>query len=651
MLKFACPHESRLDVAIVGMGPRGMSVLERLIARLTATAAQPDRQIHVHPVEPGELGAGRIWRTDQPQSLIMNTAAVEVSLFSGKPDDGPWRAGAGPSLYEWLCARADVMGEERPSPNTYAPRRVYGQYLCAVYHSIVANLPAGVEVSPIRGWAQSLRKEPDGRHSLAISGKREITVDKVVLVTGHPRTRSDDQDSTLLDFASRHRRTRYLRGDSAADMDLEGISANETVAVLGLGLTFYDVASLLTVERGGTYEERQDGSLCYMPSGDEPHLVAGSRSGLPVRSRGRNQKGADFRYEPRIFTLESLDQLRAMSRRKSGHIQLGFRKHVLPLLLRELDYVYYSTAVRRRLGPESAEVFGQRYVKASVDSRAVGELLIEFDLTELPRLDLDALARPFVGEHWSDPDAFHRRLLDELRRDAAAAADGNVDCPLKAALDTLRDTRGVMRAAVEFSSLHPDSHRDEFLGWFNPINTMLSAGPPALRIQQTIALIEAGVLTVVGPRVQIDIDEETGRFVLASPCVSGSRATARMLIDARMPRPSVFMDASPLTRQMIKDGLASAYSNVNARDGSRFTTSALAVTESPFHIVDSAGRPSQDVYALGIPTEELRWFTQIGNGRPGPVTSFHKDADAIVRHLLAHESVPAAARPVAVEVV
>ena len=609
--------ESPLDVAIVGMGPRGLSVLERLIVRLTGTA-QPDRQIHVHPVEPGEFGAGRIWRTDQPQALIMNTAAAEVSLFSGGPDDGPWRAGAGPSLYEWLCARADVMGEERPSPNTYASRRVYGQYLRAVYHSIVANLPAGVEVSPARGRAQSLRREPDGRYSLTISGKREITVDKVVLTTGHPRTRSGGQDLTLLDFASRHRRTRYLRGDSAADMDLEGISANENVAVLGMGLTFYDIASLLTVERGGHYEEKQDGSLRYVPSGDEPYLVAGSRSGLPLRSRGRNQKGAAFRYQPRIFTIESLDELRAVARRESGHIQLGFRKHILPLVLRELDYVYYSTAVRRRQGPKAAEVFGEQYVRASADPQAVEKLLIEFDLTELPRLDLDALARPFAGERYNDPGAFHRRLLEELRQDAAAAARGNLDGPLKAALDILRGIRGVMRAAVEFSSLHPDSHRDEFLGWFNPVNTMLSAGPPAPRIEQTIALIEAGVLTVVGPRVQIGTDEETGRFVLASPCVTGSQVTARVLIDARKPRPSVLADASPFTRQLIKDGLASAHVNINARDGSRFTTGALAVTESPFHIIAAAGRPCRDVYALGIPTEELRWFTQIGHGLPDP---------------------------------
>jgi len=643
--------QSRLDVGIVGMGPRGLSVLERLITRLAGEATQAHREIRVYPVEPGELGAGRIWRTDQPEALIMNTASVEVSLFSGAPDDGPWRAGAGPSLHEWLCARAGVMGEGQPSPNTYASRRVYGQYLSAVYRSIVANLPQGVTVHPVKGRAQSLRRTPEGRYALTVSGGQKITLDKVVLATGHPRNRSGDQDLNLLDFASRHRATRYLRGDSAAEMNLESISAHERVAVLGMGLTFYDVASLLTVERGGRYEERPDGSLRYLRSGDEPQLIASSRSGMPLRARGRNQKGADFRYQPRIFTMQALEELRAAARLEYGHNQLEFRKHILPLVLRELDYVYYTTHVRLRDGAEAAEVFGERYVKASVELPSVEKLLAEAGLDALPRLDLEAMARPFAGQRYDDPAHFRRELLAELRRDSDAAREGNLDGPLKAALDSLRDTRGVMRAAVEFSSLHPDSHRDEFLNWFNPINTILSAGPPGLRIEQTIALIEAGVLTVVGPQMRISTDEETGNFVLDSPRVAGSRVDARILIDARIPRPSVFVDASPFTRQLIQDGLASSHVNINARDGARFVTGALAVTDEPFHVVDAAGRPSRDLYALGIPTEELRWFTQIGNGRPGPITTFHSDADAIVRHLLARKPKIVSARPAAAEIV
>lgn len=624
-----------LHIAIVGMGPRGLSVFERLVARLTAEPAMARPEVVIHPVDPFEVGAGRIWRTDQPEELLMNTAAVEVSLYSSAPDGGPWRAGAGPSFYEWLSARAEAAGEAEPSPNTYAPRRVYGQYLRSVYDAIAANLPPFVRVEPVRGQAHSLHRNGDGRYRLEITGGRSLVVDKLVLATGHPRVRSGDMDMELLDFASRHRHTRYLRGDSAADMELDGIGSGERVAILGLGLTFYDVSALLTVGRGGRYTTDPDGRLRYEPSGDEPHIVAGSRSGVPLLARGRNQKGALYRYTPRFFTDEAVEAARAQVLAETGHTHLWFRRDVLPLVMRELDYVYYRTHVRVRHGARAEEEFCERYPPAVAGSEGISPLLREYGLDDVPPLDLERMARPFAQAEFPDTASYHAALIALLERDAAEAALGNVDGPLKAALDTLRDTRAVMRAAVEFSSLHPDSHRDEFLNWFNPINTMLSAGPPALRIEQTTALIKAGVLTIVGPRLRIATDEATGEFLLASPQVARSETSARILIDARIPRPNVTADASPLTRQLVESGIASPHVNINARDGSRFVTGALAVTESPFRVVDAAGRPSRDLYAIGIPTEELRWFTQIGNGRPGPLTSFHSDADAVVCDLLA----------------
>jgi hypothetical protein len=98
----------------------------------------------------------------------------------------------------------------------------------------------------------------------------------------------------------------------------------------------------------------------------------------------------------------------------------------------------------------------------------------------------------------------------------------------------------------------------------------------------------------------------------------------RTLIDARMPAPDPHRDRSPLTRRLLADGLISGY-----------PAGGAAVTPAPFHPVGAGGRIDPDLYLIGVPTEGARWFTQIGNGRPGPLTSFHSDADAVVRDLLA----------------
>lgn len=106
-----------LDVVIVGAGPRGLSVLERLVARLTDTPREGE--VRVHLFDPDEAGPGRVWRTSQSVCFLMNTAAGEVSVFSGELDGGPVRAGAGPSFADWLSGHPRWSGV---GPDDYGPR-------------------------------------------------------------------------------------------------------------------------------------------------------------------------------------------------------------------------------------------------------------------------------------------------------------------------------------------------------------------------------------------------------------------------------------------------------------------------------------------------------------------------------------------------
>jgi len=53
----------------------------------------------------------------------MNTVAGEVSIYSGAPDGGPHRAGAGPSLHE-VAGRAPDPRWSALGLSDYAPRPV-----------------------------------------------------------------------------------------------------------------------------------------------------------------------------------------------------------------------------------------------------------------------------------------------------------------------------------------------------------------------------------------------------------------------------------------------------------------------------------------------------------------------------------------------
>jgi glutamate mutase epsilon subunit len=608
-------------IAVVGSGPRGLSVLERLVARVAQAADAPGAEVWM--IDDVEVGCGRIWRTDQSPWLLMNTAASEVTMFSGPPDDGPARAGAGPSLGQWW---ADAFPADA-DPNSYAPRAVYGRYLRFVLDTVVRTAPDRVTVHQVLGRVVDVVNTGARRRSAAVSVRladgQHLKVDRAVLATGHQISEPPAEQRRLEAFAAQRPHLQYIRGDSSADLPLDTIPAGVPVGVIGLGLSFYDVLAQLTLGRGGRFADDGDGRLRYLASGREPLLVAGSRGGLPLPARGRNQKRPDHTYRPRILTTELIRQRRARG-------PLDFRRDVLPLLLAEIDLVYCETTARSR---------GDRRIEPGVDvtqeveqlgpARALARLRERLDLTDLPALDLEALARPFVDREFASPQEYNAAARTWIDDDLAAAAQGNADGPLKAALDVLRDVRGVLREAVDFGGLSAESHED-FLSWFGPIASFLSAGPPMIRLAQTRALMDAGVLVLAGPDARFE--QGPDGFIVRSLQVEGSVRTVQVLLDARMPVPDLDRDTSELTQQLRARGVLTTWTNESGPRPTR--TGGVSVTRAPFHPIGEHGVDTA-LHVLGIPTEHTRWFTQVGSGRPRVWTGFAADADAIAADLLA----------------
>src|SRR5699024_12740616 len=62
----------------------------------------------------------------------------------------------------------------------------------------------------------------------------------------------------------------------------------------------------------------------------------------------------------------------------------------------------------------------------------------------------------------------------------------------------------------------PSLARD-VLGWFDGDSLALASGPPAERVRLVLALLEAGVISLLGPEMVIETEESAGRFRAASP--------------------------------------------------------------------------------------------------------------------------------------
>lgn len=607
-----------LHVAIVGCGPRGLAVLERLAVVLDERPAL-DRPLRITVIDSHAIATGRVWRVDQPEWFLMNTVAGEVSAFSGRPDGGPVRPGAGPSLAEWW-QQADA---DYPGANGYASRARYGRYMQFVFDAIRRTISRHGTLETRVDAVVDLTPQ-GGAYRLDLASGEAIVADRVILTPGHSVHEPDERQRALHDFARTHPGLRVIAGDSAADMPLAAIEARSTVGVVGLGLSFYDVMSALTLGRGGRFE--QDGArLRYVASGQEPRIVAGSRSGMLLLARGRNQKGPDHRYAPSIFTSDRVQALRRRGR-------IDFAADVVPMLLAEVNLVYFQTMIRHRLGASAATSFRQQAGASGASVDAIRRAAAVWLGEDVVAIDLDRVAHPFADRSFASPDAFRDALLDAVRDDLGHAEAGNVDSPLKAALDVIRDTRGLVRTVVDYAGLHPASHRGTFQEWYVPRSAFLAAGPPRLRLQQCAALIEADVLQVLGPAVAVQADAASGCFVMHSPQVAGSATAVSTLVDARIPSTDIARDAAPLTRRLCEKGLWTNF--VNQHGAEQYVTGGVAVTSTPYHPIDRDGRADPGLYVLGIPTEHTRWFMQAGSNRPGFWTDFFTDADAIARDAL-----------------
>lgn len=625
------PGDAR-GICLVGIGPRGLSVLERLCANAREV---PHRSVRVHLVDPRLGVGGQVWRSDQSRHLLMNTVASQVTVFV---DDSVECAGPvvpGPSLHEWarsIASSSAVPARVRREastlgPDSYPTRAFYGHYLDWTLRHLVEHAPANLVVTRHPHRAVDLLDADDGLQTVVLAnGDRLTGLDSVVLVLGHLGTTPTPAQRRLRDRAARDG-LRYFPPHSPADVDLDAVPGGESVILRGLGLNFFDHMALLTAGRGGVFHHDRAGRLRYEPSGDEPHLIAGSRRGVPYHARGENQKGVSGRHVPLFLTPRRIEALRA-----SG--PLDFRSDIWPWVDREVRAVYYATTVVNRSGDAEGARFLRDFRDLAETAPTTGSddgLLRRFGLGSTPRWDWESVATP-CRTGFAGPAEFRNWLLSYLDADIREARRGNVRGPLKAALDVLRDLRNEVRLLVDHGGLTGESYRDDLDHWFTPLNAFLSIGPPVQRVEQAVALIEAGVLTVVGAGMVVEHPDDGEGFLARSPLVAGAQYRARTLIDARLPDVDARRTADPLLTRLLARGEC-ALNRIPNRTTGWYETGGIAVTPRPYALLDVRGRPHPRRFAFGVPTETVHWATAAGV-RPGVNSVTLGDADAVARECL-----------------
>lgn len=595
----------RTTICIIGMGPRGLSILERI----GAIARSARQRLDLVVIDPGDCGPG-VHSPHQPQHLMINTVASQVTIFPFRDAVHAAPAMPTPSLTEWARAQgyrrcgeqyrqcgASAPGSAAIGDADYLPRQLLGRYLMWAYAQIAAALPAGVTLTHLRQRACDMSVLADGRSSIELDNGALLVSDFVFLATGHGRNRPDAQEQALGRFAAhnarRNPRLAYVRHPYPLE-GLDAIVPGARVAVQGMGLSAHDVIAQLTAGRGGRFTG-VEGSLRYLASGREPTLLLFSRNGVPAAARGLNQKGINGRPAARFFTRQAIAALREHALAARGSGQLDFELEVLPLLMREMGVAY------RRAMPDGA--------RADDDCA----------LSETERAALEGLLFPLRGRRFADPAAFAGFFTDYLRSDLREARRGNVGSPLKAAADVLRDARAVLQDMLEHGGLAPDSHR-LFMGLFNPAINRMTFGPPRQRNEQLLALIEAGVVELAaGPGPALSTDEQHARFVLRTSFPGHTvEQHADVLVNARLDAFSPLDDDAALTANLLERGLVRPFQNGNYHPGGIDIDQAC-------HPLTRGGAPLRTVWAVGYLVEGAHYYT---HALPRPLMHSRQVLDA-----------------------
>ena len=169
----------------------------------------------------GTVGEGLAYGTLEADHLL-NVPAARMSAWPDRPDD----------FREWATRR-----DESVRPGDFLPRRWYGEYLRESLHRAAGESHAKLDI--LLEEARRVARHPAGGWMVHLERGAPLRADEVVLAVGH-RPPSDPLRSLWAGP-----RDRFL-ADPWQPFDVRAIPADESVAILGSGLTAIDTVLSLS---------------------------------------------------------------------------------------------------------------------------------------------------------------------------------------------------------------------------------------------------------------------------------------------------------------------------------------------------------------------------------------------------------------------
>ncbi|MGB5981795.1 MAG: FAD/NAD(P)-binding protein [Nonlabens sp.] len=536
--------DTKYDLAIVGLGPRGLYALEQYYLRASQKSTQ-DLPKTIIFEEQEELGVGKAWSVNQPDANWINIADRSLEPFPSRPamrlknQNFP----EFPSYLDWLEEVMDHTVSD--TKDVFHRRKIMGSYLTQRTASVLEPLQDLWIITIKRSKTTAIHKK-NHQFYLATNASEKFVAQKVVLALGHLQTAISDQNQEFQNLAHKDGIHFSVHCYSKEAMDIYAFA--KAISIKGLGLSMIDILRMVLEHYKGNFE-RVDGSifLKYKAAEEHPVLIPFSLDGLPSVPKPLG-KHIDL-----MFSLDPKSQSELMKTLS---------------VIRDTPDSDVAQLIEP-IASEIATVYGnlkQRHCDQNIEKATLVKLIV--DWLQDPTLSHD---------HILDQDLPITNYMRKTCKMAVGAVPPSLDYVVG---QTWRQLQGDLYNV--FSHKTPAPLLADFIK-IDEQTKRYSYGPPVESILQLIALEEAGILNfdfVIDPEIEL---VDSG-FQLSNDTES---VTTMAMIDAILSGPDIKEVTDPLVQQLQKDGLAQ---QVHEKLG-------FHVDQDATHIV--AGQRIEGLYSLG----------------------------------------------------
>lgn len=240
-----CNDKQCYKLGIVGLGPRGLFALEQLLDLI-----ETQRELLRYKIvlfEKHTPGCGQVYEVNQSHTNWINVADRFLQLperTEKKWDDIV--IPSFPSYHDWI----GFNKRENEAYDIYRSRATLGSYLKQRYESLVINLLANDVIEYYAEEVVALQVNNNAITIKTIIGK-EVGVDEVLLTIGHQPTQLSEEDYLWQQHAETNKDIRFFKHPYPIEQYKEISNITEkNLAIKGFGLAMIDVVSGIAEQLG-----------------------------------------------------------------------------------------------------------------------------------------------------------------------------------------------------------------------------------------------------------------------------------------------------------------------------------------------------------------------------------------------------------------